>query len=142
MTRIILLLGTCMVAACTPRLSYPYIDLVDQRTFWPAVEKPDAAQVKALPPLPLAIIRFGAGAPDFTPALSEAVEAALIRKPEVEFNVVTPIAPGAEPSQASARDATDVAHAIAEQSVPTERIHVGTVEDAGASSREVRVYVR
>ncbi len=142
MTRLFLLLTAFVAAGCVPKTSYPYVDLVDQRTFWPEVERPDPTKIKPLPKLPLAVIRFNAGAADFTQDLSAAVEAALIRKPDVEFNVVTPVAPGAEPSKASARDATDVAHVIAEQSVPTERIHIGTIEDSGAAAREVRVYVR
>lgn len=131
-----------LLAACVPSTHYPYIALVDQRSFAPEGQPPDPAAIRSLPPIPLAIIRFGASAPDYTPALSAAVVEAQLRKPDVEFNVVTAVPPGKTTDAATGRDAADVARAIAEQAVPAERIHIGVIEDSDAETREVRVYVR
>ncbi len=131
-----------LVAGCTPKTSFPYLDLVDQRTFQPKLAAPKPADVKNLPALPLVVIRFDVPDPNYTQALANAVDAATSRKPDVEFDVMTPVGAGAQPDANAARDAAAVATAIAEQSVPPERIHVGSVEDAGTPAREVRVYVR
>jgi hypothetical protein len=131
-----------LLTACVPSGKYPYVALVDQRSFAPDGAAPNPASVRSLPPIPLAIIRFGASAPDYTQALSAAVVQAQQRKPDVEFNVVSAVAPGKSTDAVTGRDATDVARAIAEQAVPAERIHIGVIEDAGAETREVRVYMR
>jgi hypothetical protein len=130
-----------LLAGCAPSLSPPYLTLIDQRTFNPAVA-PTEADVRALPPLPLAVVRFDVAGIDYGPDLARAVEAATARKPDAEFNVVTPVARGMTPNAQSAEDAAAIARAIAEQSVLPEKIHIGLVEDAGTPAREVRVYVR
>jgi hypothetical protein len=136
------LLVVCgLLAGCAPSLSPPYLKLIDQRTFNPA-EAPSPADVRTLPALPLAVIRFDIPDFEYRPDLARAIEAAQSRKPDAEFNVVTPVARGAVPDERATQDAADVARAIAEQSVPPEKIHVGLVEDAGTPAREVRVYVR
>jgi hypothetical protein len=131
-----------LVGGCTPADHFPYVRLIDQRTFAPSGTAPTAADLKNLPALPLATVRFDVPDEDFTPALAEAVEAATARKPDVEFDVIAPVAHGATPGPYAAEDAATVARAIAEQSVPPERIHLGVVEDAGTPAREIRVYVR
>ncbi len=130
-----------LLAGCAPSFSPPYLTLIDQRTFNPAVA-PDPADVRALPPLPLAVVRFDAPGIDYGPDLARAVEAAQSRKPDVEFNVVTPVARGKVPDAQAQDDAIAIVRAIAEQGVPPEKIHIGLVEDAGTPAREVRVYVR
>jgi hypothetical protein len=135
------LLLALLVAGCAPSFSPPYLTLIDQRTFNPAVA-PNEADVKALPALPLAVIRFDTPDIDYGPDLARAVEAATSRKPDVEFNVVTPVGRGKAPNAQAAEDAAAIARAIAEQSVPPEKIHIGMVEDSGTPAREVRVYVR
>ena len=141
MTRLILAMAL-LATGCVPRGTDPDVDLVDPRTVWPKVEAPGPGQVRNLPPLPLAVLRFNAGAPDMTAALARSVAETLLRKPEAEFDVITPVESGGTPSPAQAQDATDVAHVIAEQSVPTEHIHIGAAEEANAAAREVRVFVR
>lgn len=131
-----------VLASCAPSLSPPYLTLIDQRTFIPAGVAPAAADLKPLPALPLATIRFGQPGFDFQPGLARAIDAAEARKPDAEFNVVTPVGRGRAPSPTATADAAAVARGIAEQSVPPERIHVGVVEDPGDPAREVRVYVR
>ncbi len=130
-----------VLGACAPSLSPPYLTLIDQRTFNPAVP-PNPADVRALPPLPLAVVRFDAPGIDYGPDLARAVEAAQSRKPDADFNVVTPVGRGKAPNAQAQEDATAIFRAIAEQGVQPEKIHVGVVEDAGTPAREVRVYVR
>lgn len=130
-----------LLAGCAPSLSPPYLTLIDQRTFNPAVA-PNPADVRALPPLPLAVVRFDAPGIDYRPALARAVEAAQSRKPDADFDVVTPVARGKAPNPQAQDDATAIVRAIAEQGVQPEKIHIGLVEDAGTPAREVRIYVR
>lgn len=131
-----------LTAGCTVSTHAPYLALIDQRTFVAPGTAPVAGDVKALPALPLATIRFGQQGFDYVPDLARAVDEAVSRKPDVEFNVNIPVARGQVPSAQATSDAADVARAIAEQSVVPEHIHVGAIEDSGAPAREVRVYVR
>ncbi len=131
-----------LLAGCTPTDRFPYVKLIDQRTFAATGTAPNAADLKNLPPLPLAVIRFDVPVPVLNPALADAVASATARKPDVQFDVITPVAAGAVPGPNAAEDAEDVARAIAEQSVPQDHIHLGVAEDAGTPAREVRVYVR
>lgn len=135
-------LGALSLASCAPSLSPPYLTLIDQRTFQPAGTPPEFADVKNLPPLPLATIRFDQPDIDYAPVLAQAVDAATARKPDAEFNVVTPIGRGKLPTEQAGQDAAAVARGIAEQQVMPDHIHVGVIEDAGNPPREVRVYVR
>jgi hypothetical protein len=122
--------------------SFPYVAMIDQRTFATTAIAPEASDVNLLPDRPLAVIRFDGQPAGFAPDLADMVAAATARKPDVQFNVVIPIAVGAIPGQRSEADAAIVARAIAEQQVLTERIHLGVIEEAGQPAREVRVYVR
>lgn len=136
------LLLACLTAGCAPSLSAPYLTLIDQRSFIAPGAAPVLADVKDLPALPLATIRFDTPEVDYRPDLARAVELALSRKPDVEFNVIAPVTPGTAPSDQTNRDAEAVARSIAEQSIPADHIHVGLTEDPTPPPREVRVYVR
>jgi hypothetical protein len=127
---------------CTPMAHFPYVQMIDQRTFASTAVAPEAGAVKALPDRPLAVIRFDNQPDDYRPDLSDMVATATARKPDVEFNVTTPVAIGQIPGPRAEADAAIVARAIAEQQVLTERIHLGVVEEPGNPAREVRVYVR
>jgi hypothetical protein len=126
-------------------------ELVDQRTVarWRG-ETPTAptAASRDLPALPLVIVRFDQTDDDYAPALSEAAQAALARKSNAMFDIVTPVAtslPAAEQDAAALRGAADaqaVATTLATQGVPPEQLRLGLVGDAGTPAREVRVYVR
>ncbi len=131
-----------LAAACTPTSRFPYVAIIDQRNFEGPTVAPTAAQVTRLARRPLAVIRFDGEPADFTPDMSDAVAAATGRKPDVQFDVIVPVAPGAQPTQQQQADAATVARAIAEQQVQPDHIHLGIVEEPGNPAREVRVFVR
>jgi hypothetical protein len=100
-----------------------------------------------LPALPLVTVRFDQPDADYTAVLTEAAQAAMERKPDVVFDVVTPV-PTAAPRavqdafvQRGSDDARAVADALATAGVPPERLHLGLRSDPGNPVREVRVYV-
>jgi hypothetical protein len=106
----------------------------------------DLAEAK-LPALPLVTVRFDQPDADYTAVLSEAAEAAMERKADVVFDVVTPV-PTAAPRDVQdafvhqgADDARAVANVLATVGVPPERLHLGLRGDSGNPVREVRVYV-
>jgi hypothetical protein len=129
--------------------------LIDQRTFEQAGLYPGAAQLRAgdyaaraLPPPPLAVVRFGGAAADWQAGLIDAANDALTRKPDVEFDLVTPI-PGSASLAAQdaalktgAQDAAAVAIALESDEVSPDQIHIGSRSDPGNPPREVEVYVR
>ena len=131
-----------LACACTPMGQFPYLKMVDQRTFGAPAVAPPPSDVSSLPNRPLAVIRFDGQPPDFVPDLSDMVAAATARKPDVEFKVITPVAIGQIPGPQAEADAATVAHAIAEQQVLTECIHLGVIEEGGKPAREVRVFVQ
>jgi hypothetical protein len=123
--------------------------LIDQRNFWPA-GTPGASDVARanLPKLPLLTIDFDDLDANFRPALDDAVVAAQARKPDVEFDVLTPM-PTTAPQQQQdefarqgADDAQQIAAALIDDGVPPDRVHIGLRGDPGSPPREVRVYVR
>jgi hypothetical protein len=145
-TRVILVLAApLLLTGCWA----PDWKLIDQRTFWPphAPEAGDVARAN-LPKFPLAVIRFDDLDADYRPALAEAVQAAVDRKADVEFDVLTPIpttAPQAEQDRFATQgeaDAQEVATALAADGVLPDRVHIGFRGDPGSPPREVRVYVR
>lgn len=128
--------------------------LVDQRTVarWVggravAPSQTDLAGA-ALPALPLVTVRFDQPEIDVTPVLAEAAEAALARKADAVFDVVSAVpvaAPRAEQEAFVRRGADDVravAEALATAGVPPGQLRLGLRGDAGQPVREVRVYVR
>ncbi len=131
-----------LAAACTPIDHYPYIAIVDQRRFHGPTVAPTADSVTKLADRPLITIRFD-GEPDgYVPDLTDAVAAATGRKPDVQFDVIVPLATGAQTTRQQEQDAATVARAIAEQQVQPDHIHLGILEEAGNPAREVRVFVR
>ncbi len=134
-----------LLAGCLP----PDFKLVDQRTFWPPRTPGEAEIARArLPPQPLVIIRFDQLDNDYAPALAEAVQAAQARKPDVEFDVLTPIPTGAPQAEQDrfarqgAEDAQAVANALGLEGITADRVHIGYRGDPGSPPREVLVYVR
>ncbi len=134
-----------LVAGCT----YPDFKLIDQQTFanTPAPTQADIAHAN-LPPLPLVVIRFNDVDPDYHDALAAAVTAAMSRKPDAVFDVLTPIplnAPASVQAAATAQgrtDATEIATALAADGVAPDHVHIGFHGDSGTPPREVQVYVR
>jgi hypothetical protein len=128
--------------------------LIDQRTVARWVGGPRAAPSQAdlaeaaLPPLPLLVLRFDQPNPDDAATLAEAAEAALARKPDAVFDVITPVPTSAPRDQQDAfvrrgaDDARSVADALATAGVPPGQLRLGLRSDPGNPAREVRVYVR
>lgn len=129
--------------------------LVDQRTFERAGLYPGAAQLaradyaqRALPPPPLVTIRFGNPDSDWQPVLIAAARDARARKPDVTFDVVTPI-PTSAPipvqdaaQKTGAQDAAAVAAVLQGDGVSADQIRIGSRGDPGQPPREIEVYVR
>jgi hypothetical protein len=137
-----------LMAAC---LLVAGCELVDQRTVarWLGETPLPATETsRELPELPLVTIRFDQPDADYAPAVSEAAQAALARKSNAVFDIVTPVPtalPPAEQDAAALRGAADaraVADTLATQGVPPEQLRLGLVGDPGEPPREVRVYVR
>jgi len=124
--------------------------LIDQRTFERAPTGPAAAQLARpdLPPLPLLTINPSKPDADWRTALADAVLAAGARKPDVSFEVVTPIPTSAKQpvqddyARNGQADAQVVATALQSDGVLPERISLRFQGDPGAPAREVRLYVR
>lgn len=131
-----------LLGGCTPTLSGPpYLHLLDQRDL-AGSDAPPPSPATNLPPLPLAVIRFDLVAVDFRPQLDAAIDAALARKSDAEFDLVTPVTHSAVPDQTIQSHATQVAREIAQHGVDPTHIHIGATEDPGAPASEIRVYVR
>ena len=137
-----LLPALLVLAGCMPSRNFPYATLIDQRTFQRAGTVPEASALKNLPDRPLATIRFDDPDASIDPEIARAVELALSRKPDAEFNVIIPVGRGKVPGEQAERDATTVARSIAMPSVQPDHIFIGVSEDAGNPPREVLVYVR
>lgn len=145
--RLLLTLGLTVLAGCP---------LIDQRTFERAGLFPAAQQLhagdyaaSARPPPPLVTIRFGVpGDNDWGPSLLEAARAAQIRKPDVQFDVVTPIPVSATfavqnaAGKTGAADASAVATALQADGISADAIHIGSRSDPGNPPRQVEIYVR
>ena len=135
-----LLLGGCTI---------PGFRLIDQQTFWPtpAPTSTDVARAN-LPPQPLVVIRFGDMDQDYGPALAEAVNDATTIKPDVAFDVLTPVPTTATPevqdhfTRQGMADAQDVANALVMDGVSPDQVHMGFRADAGTPPREVLVFAR
>ena len=129
--------------------------LIDQRTFEGTGVFPEAAQLhaadfamRALPPPPLAVVRLGTPDVDWQDKLIEAARDARGRKPDVQFDVVTPVPSLArldvqdKALRQGAADAAEVATALEWDGVSADSIHIGSRGDRGDPPREVEVYVR
>jgi len=143
-----------LLASCT---------LIDQRTFDPAAGTPPVpppAKVAATPTpasSALVTIRYGQDT-DYDPAIREAVTAALARKRDAAFTVVTAIptgglsappgapAAGAPDAQAAAvaemtPEAARIARLIETRGVPADRVQLEARPEPGLAARELRIYV-
>lgn len=124
--------------------------IIDQRTFEPPAKAPGAAALaqQALPKRPLLVISFRFPDADWKPAVRQAVLDAEARKPNVAFDVATPIPTSApldvqdQYSKAGLADGQAVARELQNDGVPPDRISVRFQGDPGAPDREVRVYVQ
>ena len=140
-----LLAAAFLLAGCWP----PDFKIIDQRTFWPPRTPTEADIARAnLPPAPLVTIRFDDPDFDYTSTLADAVQAAESRKPDVEFDVLTPIPTSASQAEQQrfarqgADDAQTVLNALGADGVHPDRVHLGYRADPGSPPREVLVYVR
>ena len=124
--------------------------LVDQRTFNPNAGKPPVIPQPPGPPaqLPLVTIDFGQPNPDYAESLRQAVDSALARKPDAEFEVATVVpATGTPADQVAAAqtltpDARQVARDIAADGVADERIQLTARALPSVGTRQVQVFVQ
>ncbi len=123
--------------------------LVDQTTFNPNAGKLPTPPVIVGPSAPpLLTIQVNDPTLSYEPILRQQVAAALARKPDVVFDVVTVVpATGTPASQTAAAtevisDARQVARTINSEGVDDPRIHLAARSEAGLAAREIRVFVR
>ncbi len=122
--------------------------LIDQRTFETTPTAPAAAQLNrpGLPPLPLLTMNPANPNTDWQTPLGEAVLAAEARKPDVRFNVVTPIPTSATQAVQNTyakngqADAQAVAWQLQADGIAPDHISIRFQGDPGAPPREVRLY--
>ena len=125
--------------------------LIDQRTFERAGKAPTADELARanLPDVPLLTIRLDSADTDIQPAVTEAAEAVLGRKPDAQYEVVAAI-PTSDTPQVQAtfaklgeEDTTKVVNALGYAGVSLDNVHVAYRGDPGAPPlHEVLVYVR
>ncbi len=131
--------------------------LIDQRSFEPRATAPSSGQVarssqvaatRLVPALPLVSVFPGDLEHDWRPDVAAAVRAALVRRPDAAFDIVTPIptARGPDAQRAAmltgSADAAAVAAVMQAEGIPAERLHLGARGDAGNPRRDVLVFVR
>ena len=124
--------------------------LVDQRTFNPGAGVPRTLPAPPGPAAPQALVTidFSRPAPDYDQMLRQAVEQAVARKPDVNFDVVTVVpAAGTLQEQAAAAaaltaDARTVARTINSEGVDDDRINLLARAEPGVTTRQVQVFVR
>ena len=142
------MLRTAAAAICC--IAFAGCTLVDQRTF-----NPRAGLVRTVPApagpeaiVPLLTIDLSAARPEYGAALSQAVNEAVSRKPDVTFEVVSVVPAAGTPAEQVATatgitaDARDIARAINAAGVDDGRIHLSARADPGVSTRQVQVFVR
>jgi len=133
-------------------LSLPACHLVDQRDFNAAAGQKPVRRVvaaKAVPPVPaLVTIRYTQPNPPYHEALTDAVHAALARKPDVLFTVAT-IVPQAQSPVASAdlgaeaaASGREVAQTIVNAGAAPAQVEQIVSIDPSAAYREVVVRVK
>ena len=124
--------------------------LVDQRTFNPqagAKYTPPVTGPVIAPVPPLVTVDYGHPDPDYAAALHQAVAAALARKADVQFDVVTVVPSNGTTAQQVAAasgltaNAREIARAINNDGVDDDRIHLLARAEAGVSSRQIQVFV-
>ncbi len=123
--------------------------LIDQRTFNPNADK---APVVAVPPgpapaRPLVTIDFNTPDPAYAEALHQAVQQALARKPDVQFDVTTVVpATGSPADQVKAASGLDaqarqVARTISGDGVDEDNVHLSARADPAVTNRQIQVFV-
>lgn len=97
---------------------------------------------------PLVVIRFARPDVEYEQALYQAVNAAIERKPDVDFDLVA-VAPAAGDAAGEARQAREskrhadaVMRSLAKMGLPANRITLSAVTSGAAETSEVRLYVR
>jgi hypothetical protein len=121
--------------------------LIDQRTFDPRAGMGPEVPPPPGPPPPLITIDFDKPDPVYETPLRQAVDAALARKPTVNFDVVTIVpAVGTADQQAAAAisirgDAREVARIIVDQGADIDRVHLLARSQAGVTGRQVQVFI-
>ena len=97
---------------------------------------------------PLVVIRFARPDVKYEQALYQAVNAAIERKPDVDFDLVA-VAPAAGDAAQEARRAREskqhadaVMRALAKMGLPANRVTLSAVTSGAAEASEVRLYVR
>ncbi len=97
---------------------------------------------------PLVVIRFDQPDVEYEPALYKAVNAALERKPDVDFDVVA-VAPATGDAAQAARAASEskqhadaVMRSLANMGLPASRITLSAITSATAATSEVHLYIR
>ncbi len=134
-----------IVVACV--LALPGCRMIDQRTFERTeTPAPSAVSRPDLPPLPLLTLRMSDPNADWRPAIDDAVRAAISRKPDVHFDVMTPVPTNASKAvqdsflRNGAEDAQMVANALQADRISADHITIGVQGDPGTPTREVRLY--
>jgi hypothetical protein len=93
---------------------------------------------------PYVTISFAQPEADYGPALYQAVQQALQRRPDLKFEVVgvSPVSAGAQPTQSALRRARAVMDALVEMGLPPERLSMSGATSATATSEQVQLFVR
>lgn len=123
--------------------------LIDQRTFNPAAGEPfKVPAASGVASLALLTIDLAKARPEYQQSLSRAVADAVMRKPDVEFDVVSVVPVEGTPAQQVAAatgitaDAREIARAINRDGIDDGRIHLAARSDAGVKTRQVQIFVR
>ena len=130
--------------------------LVDQRTFDPQAGLPPVVP-KPAPPAPqpdralnglapLVTIRLGQDT-NYDRAVLQATAAALARKPDAQFTLLTAVPPGTPDAQANtvaqyAPEAARVAGLVERRGVPAGRVRLEARPEPNLGAPELRLYVR
>lgn len=124
--------------------------LVDQRTFRREGAAPGAEEVARAGAAgrQVASVRIGTADDAWRRTLAEAVQAAEQRAPGGTFEVMGLVPLQAEAAEQdrrvaeAARDARAVAEVLGAAGIPSDRIRLGLLGDAGSPARDVRVFQR
>ncbi|NHN86120.1 hypothetical protein GOB93_15935 [Acetobacter musti] len=129
-------------------------DLLDQRTFNPRASRPPKVYIPPPPPGPPPVpplIEVIAGTPpaEWTKPLQSVVRQALVRKPNILFQVRALAPPGADAdaiqkilARLVAVDGQEVAGAIIAAGAAPEQVEMTAMPDSGVAGPRIRVYVK
>ncbi len=124
--------------------------LIDQRTFNPNADRPPVIAGPPAPAaaLPLVTIDFSTPDPAYAEVLRQAVEQALSRKRDAQFEVTTVVpATGSPADQVAAASGLDaqarqVARAISGNGVDEDNVHLSARSDPAVKNRQIQIFVR